>query len=104
MQKKFKRSYFYTQKFKNHEVELTYDLFYKMLCNAENEFVFYFEKFVIFIAFHYESEKVKYELTLSADELTAHYEFTNADELINAKVVNGLSIIQLWDDLSNWKK
>lgn len=56
---------------------------------------------MIFIAFHYESEKVKYELTLSADELTAHYEFTNADELINAKVVNGLSIIQLWDDLSN---
>ena len=48
-------SYFYTQRFKNKEIELTYDLFYKMFHNCESEFVFYYKDYVIFTAFHYEN-------------------------------------------------
>ncbi len=33
--------------------------------------------------------------------MTINYEFDNAVELINAKVINGFSIIQLWNKLSN---
>ncbi len=51
MNKKYRLSYFYTQRFKTYEIELTYDLFYKMICNCENEFIFYYEDNVIFTAF-----------------------------------------------------
>lgn len=101
MNRKFKLSYFYTQKFKNKEIELTYDLFYKMFHDCESEFVFYYKDYIIFTAFHYENNTLRYELNIQKNELTENYQFDSCDELINAKVINGFSIIQLWNDLSN---
>lgn len=103
MERKHKLSYIYSRCGKIFEEELSFEKFYKSFSDCINEYEFLYKDLTIFLAFHIERQKkVVYELNI-IDKLnnTNNYEFLNIDELLNAKVINSHSLIDIWDHLTN---
>lgn len=106
MKRKYKLSYIYTKCGKRYEQELTFEKFYESFSNCLSEYDFCFGDSTIFLAFHVERQKKEeitvYELNI-VDEFdnTKNYEFLNVDDLLNAKVIDSHSLIDIWDYLTN---
>lgn len=99
-------SYFYHQCGKLYEEELSFDKFYKSFSNGISEYTFNFKNFTIYLAYHsecYNKEKrIIYKLNI-VDEFdnTKNYEFLSVDGLLNAKVINGFSLLDIWNCLTD---
>lgn len=102
MNRKYKLSYFYTRIFKKHEVELTFDLFCDMSKTNLHEFTFqYGENYIIYTAIRKIDDEYIYELNIQNNDTINNYEFSSVEELTTAKVINNMSLYEIWDSLYN---
>ena len=104
MKRKFKLSYSYIKCGKRYEEELTFDKFYKTFSECISEYCFYFEEYTIYLAYHFDNTKQIniYELNIESNfDETQNYEFDNAKDLLEAKVINGCSLKQIWKNITN---
>ena len=96
-----KKTYVYTMKFQRVEEELTFEKFVDGLYNAQ-EYFFRYGDMSIDVAFHFSKGNKIYELNINGYQDDAkRYEFSSVEELLSAKVVDGKSIKDIWDELEN---
>ena len=99
--KKYNKSIVYTRLGKRIEEELTYDKFIEGL-NKYMEFSFYYEDKTIDFAYHYENNHNVWELNINGYEEDAEHQlFASVSDLISAARICGMTIEQIWNDLSN---
>lgn len=99
--RKWKKSLIFYQRGKIIEAELTFDKFIKGL-QSESEYFFVYDGTTIDIAFHYEQHKKIFELNINGYcDNAERYCFATIDELIHSKLIDGKSLIEIWDKLAN---
>ncbi len=92
------KTFKYTQCFKQHEIELTWDFFINGV-EGSLEFFFNYNDLSIDVAFHFEGEKKIYELNINGGSTPQYLLFDSVDELINHKAFDGKSLYEIWDEL-----
>lgn len=99
--RKWRKSLIFYQQGTIIEEELTFDKFINGL-QSESEYFFVYDGTSIDIAFHYEKHKKIFELNINGYcDNAERYSFATIDELIHSKLIDGKSIIEVWDKLTN---
>ena len=103
MKRKYSKSIIYFQHGKQVEEELTYQKFVNELSLHLLEFTFKYKEIYLDIAYHVDNKNLIYELNMYNvnNDCNTYLHFTNPAELLNACVIEGKTIKEIWDYLEN---